>query len=27
MMREIKTLKEDGIIKKLDKNKFTLLIQ
>lgn len=27
MMREIKALKEDGIIKKLDKNKFTLLIQ
>ena len=27
MMREIKTLKEDGIIKKLDKNRFTLLIQ
>ena len=27
MMREIKNLKEDGIIKKLDKNKFTLLIQ
>lgn len=27
MMREIKSLKEDGIIKKLDKNKFTLLIQ
>jgi len=27
MMREIKSLKEDGIIKKLDKNRFTLLIQ
>ena len=27
MMREIKILKEDGIIKKMDKNKFTLLIQ
>jgi len=27
MMREIKTLKEDGVIKKLDKNRFTLLIQ
>ena len=27
MMREIKTLKEDGIIKKMDKNRFTLLIQ
>lgn len=27
MMREIKALKEDGIIKKMDKNKFTLLIQ
>lgn len=27
MMREIKTLKEDGIIKKQDKNKFTLLSQ
>lgn len=27
MMREIKALKEDGIIKKLDKNRFTLLIQ
>ena len=27
MMREIKILKEDGIIKKIDKNKFTLLIQ
>lgn len=27
MMREIKTLKEDGIIKKLDRNRFTLLIQ
>lgn len=27
MMREIKNLKEDGIIKKLDKNRFTLLIQ
>ena len=27
MMREIKTLKEDGIIKKLDKNRFSLLIQ
>ncbi len=25
MMRELKVLKEDGIIKKLDKNKFTLL--
>ena len=27
MMRELKILKEDGIIKKLDKNRFTLLIQ
>lgn len=27
MMREIKALKEDGIIKKMDKNRFTLLIQ
>ena len=27
MMREMKNLKEDGIIKKLDKNRFTLLIQ
>ena len=27
MMREIKSLKEDGIIKKMDKNRFTLLIQ
>ena len=27
MMREIKTLKEDGVIKKLDKNRYTLLIQ
>lgn len=27
MMRELKTLKEDGIIKKLDRNRFTLLIQ
>lgn len=27
MMREIKILKEDGIIKKIDKNRFTLLIQ
>jgi len=27
MMREIKTLKEDGVIKKLDKNRFTLLIK
>ena len=27
MMREIKALKEDGIIKKLDRNRFTLLIQ
>ena len=27
MMREIKMLKEDGFIKKIDKNKFTLLNQ
>ena len=27
MMREIKMLKEDGFIKKVDKNKFTLLNQ
>lgn len=27
MMREIKNLKEDGIIKKLDKNRFALLSQ
>ena len=27
MMREFKALKEDGIIKKMDKNRFTLLIQ
>ena len=27
MMREIKTLKEEGFIKNLDKNKFTILIQ
>lgn len=27
MMREIKILKEDGVIKKLDRNRFTLLIQ
>ena len=27
MMREIKNLKEDGILKKLDKNRFSLLIQ
>ena len=26
MMREIKTLKEDGVIKKLDKDRYTLLI-
>jgi len=27
MMREIKTLKEDGVIKKLDKNRYAILIQ
>ena len=26
MMREMKTLKEDGVIKKLDRNRYTLLI-
>ena len=26
MMREMKTLKEDGVIKKIDKNRYTLLI-